>query len=83
MSNIAKRLIMKLTMATHCKHCLESRKDHEDWVATGEFSKNAVCTNMGMDKEGRYLKLSFFEPLDNVGYLALKHKRNQKKRKKK
>lgn len=52
-----------------CKNCKQLRAKHDDWIATGEYAENVVCVTGEMDKEGRYLKLSWFEPMSNLEYL--------------
>ena len=56
-----------------CRKCGFLRIKHEDWIATGEFAENVVCPSE-MDEAGRFRKLDFFEPMDNLEYLEAKDK---------
>jgi len=60
-----------------CKNCKQLRSKHDDWIATGEHAANVVCVTGEMDAEGRYLKLSWFEPMTNLEYLEWKDKQNE------
>jgi hypothetical protein len=62
-----------------CKNCKQLRKKHENWCATGEFAANVVCPTKDMDKSGRYLKLSWFTPMDNLEYLEWKDEQKSSK----
>lgn len=55
-----------------CKNCKKLRSKHEDWSATGEYAENVVCPIKDLDKQGRYRKLSWFEPMNNLEYLEWK-----------
>lgn len=57
-----------------CKNCNKLRDKHEDWIATGEYAENAICPFTEMDELGRYKKLIWFEPMDNLEYLEYKSK---------
>lgn len=63
-----------------CKNCKQLRSKHDDWIATGEYAENVVCVTGEMDTEGRYLKLSWFIPMDNLEYLEYMYKQNEKNR---
>lgn len=54
-----------------CKHCEQPQSVHDDWIATGEYGEKCVCPS-DMDELGRYRKLIFFEPMNNLEYLEYK-----------
>lgn len=70
---------MKMPKETNrfCKNCKQLRSKHENWVATGEYAANVVCKTGKLDKEGRYLTLSWFKPMDNLEYLEWKDELNK------
>jgi len=58
-----------------CKHCKQLKNKHETWSATGEYAENAVCPTKDIDEQGRYRKLCFFEPMNNLDYIEYKAKK--------
>jgi len=60
-----------------CRHCKQLRSFHEDWVATGEYAANVICTTSEIDETGRYLKRSWFSPMTNLEYLEYKDKEHE------